>query len=90
VIFTLLALENDFQGHKMVDVDKYLIWLHKYKRNEKWNSIKNMGIWCDITCLTFCGRSMFSKTNQYITKKIKVFELFLEWGTSLQQGTHAT
>jgi hypothetical protein len=49
-----------------------------------------MGIWCDITCLTFCGRSMFSKTNQYITKKIKVFELFLEWGTSLQQGTHAT
>lgn len=64
VVFTLLALEYDFQAHKMVNVDKYLIWLHKYKRNEKWNSIKNMGILCDITCLTFCGRSMFSKTNQ--------------------------
>jgi len=25
VIFTLLALENDFQAHRMVDVDKYLI-----------------------------------------------------------------
>jgi hypothetical protein len=25
VIFTLLALENDFQAHKMVNVDKYLI-----------------------------------------------------------------
>ncbi len=34
VVFTLLELENDFQTHKMVDVDKYLIWLHKYKRNE--------------------------------------------------------
>jgi hypothetical protein len=25
VVFTLLELENDFQTHKMVDVDKYLI-----------------------------------------------------------------
>jgi len=25
VIFTLLALENDFQAHKMVNVDKYFI-----------------------------------------------------------------